>query len=169
MKRRVPSQRRVPPRAPIPYISPGPTKHIDDLVQSSSQVRRTLPADGSLERNQNVRILANAPRRRATVSLASPAQREKKATGCRLHGLACGPTDAAHIVDRSLGGCDDAACTIPLCRTAHEAYDAHELDILPLLTYDEQAHAVGHLGILRALERITGSEWLERLSRGARY
>jgi hypothetical protein len=100
---------------------------------------------------------------------ASPAQRAKKAAGCRLHGAACGTPDAAHVVDRSIGGCDDPLCAIPLCRVLHEGYDRHELDILPLLTYEEQAHAVGHLGLLRALNRITGSEWFERLPRGARY
>lgn len=197
----------------IPYISPGVPEHIDDLVLSSSQVRRrplTLregqaaldavrdelnvgpipgrpgmvgprrravsPAGLSMPPPSGVPHVGlsgarapiakptrkYAPRRRVG-SPTSTAQREKKATGCRLHGAACGTTDACHVTDRSIGGCDDALCTIPLCRPVHEAFDAHEFDALPLLTYEEQAHAVGHLGILRALRRITGSEWVEKL------
>jgi hypothetical protein len=59
-------------------------------------------------------------------------------------------------VSRALGGCDFFDCVIPLCRDAHRAFDAHRLDILPLLTHEEQAHAVSHLGIVAAYHRLTG-------------
>ena len=42
----------------------------------------------------------------------------------------------------------------------HQAYDDHTLDLLPFLEAhglrDEVAHAVGHLGLIGALERLTG-------------
>jgi len=44
---------------------------------------------------------------------------------------------------------------VPLCRDHHTAYDARQLDLLPHLSYDEQAAAVEHLGIVRALKRLT--------------
>ena len=44
---------------------------------------------------------------------------------------------------------------IPLCKRCHMRYDAHELDILPLLTPDEQAEVVRCLGIISALRRTT--------------
>lgn len=46
--------------------------------------------------------------------------------------------------------------TCPLCMDCHRAYDARELDLLPHLTYDEQSAVVRHLGITRALHRLTG-------------
>lgn len=70
-----------------------------------------------------------------------------------------GPVDPMHVVDRSIGGCDDGACAIPACRPIHLAYDDHQFNVLPYLTLLEQAHAVGHLGIVGALKRVTGLEW----------
>jgi hypothetical protein len=90
---------------------------------------------------------------------ASREQRAKtRGTICR----ACGGlgSDPAHVVPRSLGGCDNADCVIPLCRTHHRAYDEHKLDILPLLTWNEQAHAASHLGLIGALQRTTNSRWM---------
>jgi hypothetical protein len=112
-------------------------------------------------RLQSLRDWERQPRR--AVSPASREQRTKTREGCRVHGLACGAADPAHVVDRSIGGCDDELCVIPLCRMAHDAYDRHKLDLLPMLSYAEQAHAVAHLGLLRALKRITGRDWVERL------
>ena len=101
------------------------------------------------------------PRRGRGVSPASTEQREKRDSVwlCRVcktkdgYGL-----DPAHVIDRSVGGCDEAACVVPLCRLCHNAYDegTPQLDLLPYLTLEEQAHAVGHLGLTRALRRITG-------------
>lgn len=70
------------------------------------------------------------------------------------------PVDPAHVTPRAVGGCDDPLCVIGLPRVLHLLYDAGELDILPHLTHDEQAHAVSHLGILGALKRTTGENYV---------
>jgi hypothetical protein len=51
--------------------------------------------------------------------------------------IVCGATtavDPAHLITRSLGGCGDPLCIVPLCRCpCHRAYDSGELDLLPYL------------------------------------
>lgn len=125
--------------------------------------RSQLNADPERVREWQQRSRASVTRKRRPISPASKAQREK--VGGRSC-LVCGSAEAttpAHIVDRSLGGCDDALCVVPLRVDYHHAYDAHELDLLPYLEAhglrDEIAHAVGHLGLIGALERITGEKW----------
>jgi hypothetical protein len=75
------------------------------------------------------------PTRRRPVSEASPEQRGKvrAALVCVGCATAVAKFDPAHLVDRSLGGCDHADCVVPLCRTCHRAYDEHGLDLLPAL------------------------------------
>lgn len=46
---------------------------------------------------------------------------------------------------------------VPLCRTHHAAYDKHELDLLPYLSFEEQAAAVSHVGIISAMRRLTST------------
>jgi hypothetical protein len=131
-------------------------------------VKRTgiRPGAKSLERNSTFKTryggqLARASRvltvgapLRGRFTPASPEQRAKAAEQCcRFTGE---PADAAHVVPRSRGGCSDPACVIPLTRRLHEQLDRGELDILPVLTREEQAHAVLHLGLLGALQRVTG-------------
>jgi hypothetical protein len=69
--------------------------------------------------------------------------------------------DPAHLIPRSLGGCGDPLCVVPLCRQpCHRAYDRGELDLLPHLEpgwRPQLAHAVGHVGLIGALRRISGS------------
>jgi hypothetical protein len=69
--------------------------------------------------------------------------------------------DAAHVLPRSLGGCGDPLCVVPLCRRpCHRAYDSGDLDLLPHLEpawRAQLAHAVGHVGLIGALRRISGS------------
>jgi hypothetical protein len=70
-----------------------------------------------------------------------------------------GRVDPAHLIPRSLGGCGDALCICPLCRRCHRAYDRGELDLLPYLEpawRAQLAHAVGHVGLVGALRRISG-------------
>ncbi len=109
--------------------------------------------------------------KRSAVSPASRAQREKVSDEgqCRFYGqmhygqmpaTSWAPTPA-HVIPRSLGGCDEAACVIPLCVDCHRAYDEHRIGILGLLTLDEQAHAAGHLGIARAYRRITNTRTVD--------
>jgi hypothetical protein len=67
--------------------------------------------------------------------------------------------DPAHLIPRSLRGCGDALCVVPLCRTHHRAYDRGGLDLLPYLEPGwraQLAHAVGHAGLVGALRRISG-------------
>lgn len=91
---------------------------------------------------------------------------------CRACGVG-GPDrlDAAHLIDRSLAasGFDDPDLIIPLCSTikggvgCHDDYDAHRLDVLPLLTVDEQVAAVRAAGgIERARGRLIGRGVVER-------
>ena len=77
--------------------------------------------------------------------------------------IACGAehrVDAAHVIPRALG-CGDALDVVPLCRACHRAYDAGELDLLPYLEPGfraQVAHAVGHVGLIGALRRISGED-----------
>ena len=98
-----------------------------------------------------------APLARTSASPASAIQRAKVAG---LRCLVCGAAtsiDPAHLVPRSLGGCDEADCVVPLCRTHHRAYDQGGLDLVAHLEPGwrrEVAHAVGHLGLVGALRRL---------------
>ena len=68
--------------------------------------------------------------------------------------------DPAHLIPRSLGGCGDALCVVPLCRLCHRAYDTGGLDLLPYLEpawRAQLADAVGHVGLVGALRRISGN------------
>lgn len=98
-------------------------------------------------------------RRRVGFTPASDAQRLKIRNAiCRE----CGAADVhpAHVIDRALGGCDDALCVIPLCFRHHREYDGGRFDALSLLSEAEQAHAVSHLGLIGALRRITNRAWM---------
>lgn len=67
--------------------------------------------------------------------------------------------DPAHLIPKSMGGCGHALCVTALCRPCHRAYDRGALDLLPYLepAYRAQvAHAVGHVGLIGALRRLTG-------------
>jgi hypothetical protein len=67
---------------------------------------------------------------------------------------------AAHTIGRIHDPADGkvrARDIVPLCPSCHQLYDARRLDLLPYLNYDEQAAAVEHLGIVRAMHRLTGS------------
>ncbi len=78
--------------------------------------------------------------------------------------LVCGgsPVDPAHLVPRSLGGCDESECVVPLCRRCHRAYDRGELNLLPHLEprfRAELAHALKHVPLVAILRRVTGVRW----------
>jgi hypothetical protein len=130
-------------------------------------VRRRAPLrrDKRLERRTELRrsgpLRRRTPLRRSAVGPASEAQRAKVAgRGC----LVCGqrPVDPAHLVPRSLGGCDQPDCVVALCRTHHRLYDRGRLDLLPHLEprhRAELAHGLVHLGLLGLLRRVTGTRW----------
>lgn len=92
---------------------------------------------------------------RRPISPATREQREKVngERGCRI--CARGPVDPAHVVSRAQGGCDSPECVIPLCRAHHRQFDEGDLDVLPVLWKDEQAHAVAHVGIVTAYRCAT--------------
>lgn len=102
--------------------------------------------------------------KRAAISPASPEQRAKVREALSIvSGLeGCDP---AHLLPRSLGGCDDALCVVPLLRAEHRAYDTGELDLLPYLLkagcYAEIAHCIEahHISPLPLLERLTADKW----------
>jgi hypothetical protein len=67
--------------------------------------------------------------------------------------------DPAHLIPRSMGGCGDLLCVVPACRVHHRAYDRGELDMVSYLEpawRAQLAHAVGHVGLIGALRRISG-------------
>jgi 5-methylcytosine-specific restriction endonuclease McrA len=79
------------------------------------------------------------------------------------------PTDRAHLIDRSLAPDPywDPARLVFLCREHHDAYDAHELDLLPYLEprhRHELARAVEVFGLIGTLERVTGMHWTGAVS-----
>lgn len=81
---------------------------------------------------------------------------------CRFCGRTDLKLDPAHIIPRSRvspGAGERAENIVPLCRSHHAAYDQSKLDILSVLTRDEQAYAVELVGLFEAYRRITGERW----------
>lgn len=89
---------------------------------------------------------------------ASTAQRVKVAGGtCVVCNES--PCDPAHLAPRAQGGCGHPDCVVALCRRHHRDFDERRLALLPHLEPDhrrELAHAVGHLGLVGAMRRLTG-------------
>lgn len=82
---------------------------------------------------------------------------------CRVCGTDRLRREAAHVIgrryDSERGGVvyvepDDV---VPLCAPCHGLYDARKLDVLPFLSYAEQARAALHVGLVRALHRTTSA------------
>ena len=65
------------------------------------------------------------------------------------------PLDPAHTVAKSIGGKDTYNSVIPLCRACHDAQHRHEIDLLPLMTREEQVEAVRAIGLARAYRYLT--------------
>jgi predicted restriction endonuclease len=92
---------------------------------------------------------------------ASGGQREKVAA---LSCLVCGraPVDPAHLVPRKHGGCDDADCVLPLCRTHHRLYDHGQLRLGVHLGggwRQERGHALTHVPPHRLRRALDGGGW----------
>jgi hypothetical protein len=105
-------------------------------------------------------VRRRTPLRRIESLAATDAQRAAVAgRACTVCGMTHG-VDPAHLIPRSLGGCGDPLCVVPLCRRpCHGAYDTGRLDLLPYLEpawRAQLAHAVGHAGLIGALRRIGG-------------
>jgi DNA-binding response OmpR family regulator len=117
-----------------------------------------------LKRRARLRRKAHPRRTTAlqhTSSMAATDAQRGAVAGQRC--IVCGTDrriDPAHLIPRSLGGCGHPLCTVPCCRLHHRAYDRGELDLLPYLEpawRAQLAHAVGHVGLLGAFRRITGT------------
>ena len=114
--------------------------------------RASLRAKSKLQRSK--------PLERTASMAATDAQRAAVAGRTCIVCRSDRRIDPAHLVPRSLGGCGDALCVVPACRRCHRAYDRGELDLLPYLELAwraQLAHAVGHVGLIGALRRISGS------------
>ena len=110
-------------------------------LRAKKQLRRTKPL-------QRTASMAASERQRAAVA-------GRRCIVCAAEAR----IDPAHLIPRSLGGCGDPLCVVPLCRRCHRAYDRGELDLLPHLEpawRAQLAHAVGHLGLIGALRRVSG-------------
>jgi hypothetical protein len=99
--------------------------------------------------------------KRRAISPASVAQREKISTECCV---VCGGefVHPSHLIDRSLGGDDDARAVVALCPIHHSEYDDGFLSLVEHLEphyREEVAYAVMTVGIVRALERLTNQRW----------
>ncbi len=103
--------------------------------------------------------LKRTPLGHASSEQKAKVKRQGSRVESRMQTLEQNP-DPAHVVPRSHGGCDHEDCIVPLPRDVHNAYDRGEFDLLPYLTLSEQAHAVSHLGILGALKRTTGDNYV---------
>jgi hypothetical protein len=114
---------------------------------------------------RRAQLRARTPLRRTTPLQRTPSlaatDRQRAAVAGRPC-IVCAATlriDPAHLIPRSLGGCGDPLCVVPACRRCHRAYDSGELDLLPHLEpawRAQLAHAVGHVGLIGALRRISG-------------
>jgi hypothetical protein len=137
--------KRSPLRRRTPLRSERPPASTSSLRPGPPPVRRTPLKRGVLERT-------------ATLA-ASETQRAKvRGRACLVCGAAT-RIDPAHLIPRSLGGCDEPECVVALCRSCHRAYDGGALDVLPHLepgSRSELAHAVLRAGMLGALRRLTG-------------
>jgi hypothetical protein len=129
------------------------------LLLSEGGVRRSPLRRRTALRRGGAPLRRRTPLERSPFAAASPAQRDRtNGAPC----IVCGArtrVDPAHLVPRALGGCDDALCVVPLCRVHHRAYDRGVLDLVPVLEpahRAEAAHAVGHLGLVGALLRLSG-------------
>lgn len=101
-----------------------------------------------------------APRRRSWVSARAKVD---LAGECRVCG-AVDSLEAAHVIGRSYDPPDGKVRpvdVVPLCGPCHRAYDGRSLSLLPYLTHEEQAAAVGHVGIVSAYRRTTSSRLLD--------
>ena len=124
-------------------------------------LRRTGPPKRRTPLRRSAKLVPRTQLRRVPISSASEEQRAKLA-GERC--IVCGerPVDPAHLVPRSMGGCDEPDCVVPLCRAHHRRYDRGQLDLLPYLEprlRAELQHGLGHLGLLGLLRRISGGRW----------
>ena len=99
---------------------------------------------------------------------------ERKCRGCgesagRLHGRGR-RLEAAHLLPRAFENRHavdgkvvvDPRMIVPLCgpatsKSCHQDFDLGTLDLLPRLSLEEQSAVVAEVGIVAALDRLTGA------------
>jgi len=79
-------------------------------------------------------------------------EQEGKCRNCRRTNM----LTPAHLIHRGMGGGMGADNIIPLCIKCHAAFDRHELDILGLLTVDEQ---VAMVRLAKGIENARKRAW----------
>jgi hypothetical protein len=122
-------------------------------------VRRRSALRRSSALRQTTQLRRRVALQRSPSLAASEDQRQKVAARPCLVCNATTGIDPAHVIPRSLGGCDHPDCVVALCRLHHRAYDRGELDLIAHLEpryRREAAHAVLHVGLTGALRRISG-------------
>ena len=72
------------------------------------------------------------------------------------HTIARTHDERVELEDGSIAIYVDPDDGVPLCPQCHADYDARRVSVLEVLTHDEQAAAVAHVGIVRAMHRLTG-------------
>ena len=116
-----------------------------------------------LRRRAKLRARTQLQRRASlqrTAAMAASDFQRAAVAGCSC--IVCGADrriDPAHLISRSRGGCGDPLCVVPACCVHHRAYDCGELDLFSYLEpawRAQLAHAVGHVGLIGALRRISG-------------
>ena len=65
--------------------------------------------------------------------------------------------ESAHLIPRSLGGKMNEDSVIPLCAFCHRQQHAGHLELLPLMTREEQVEATRAVGIARAYRYLTNN------------
>ena len=133
-RRRLPRQAAEPPRAARApagaartrgdAFAPLARRRDRRAAHRSRATARELRRPRRRARQQGVHAAAHAPRHRCRSARRSPGCAAWRATARR------GST-RAHVVPRSLGGCDDALCVVALCRDCHRRYDRGALDLVP--------------------------------------
>lgn len=123
-------------------------------LERASPLERTTPLRSVPLRSASRQERA-APRRRPLS--ASAAQRAKIVGSACVVCLQTKGLTPAHLAPRTMGGCDEPDCVVPLCWMHHRAYDTGRLELLPYLEpvwRTEVAHAVLHLGLIGATRRL---------------
>lgn len=71
------------------------------------------------------------------------------------HTLARKHDEAVELEDGTWAIFVDPDDVIPLCPSCHHDYDMRRVSVLEVLTLQEQAAAVAHIGIVRAMQRLS--------------
>jgi hypothetical protein len=147
----------------VPHSGPIPRP------ERQAKERKPLGRGSGLKRETGLKPSAKRPKRTPLGHASADQKAKVEREGPRLivkenaftsHDEMVAHLDPAHVTPRAIGGCDHEDCIVPLSRAQHRRYDNGELDLLPYLTLEEQAHAVSHLGIVGALKRTTGEQYI---------